>query len=392
MSGAVPIQRFPGFDGDWARITVGSIGPVLMCKRVMKDQTSSEGDVPFFKIGTFGKDADAFIEQDLFDKFRAKYSYPKPGDILISAAGTIGRLVVFDGKPAYFQDSNIVWVANDETCTLNPFLYYCYQNTQWTTEDTTIARLYNDNLRSIEIVQPNIAEQQKIADFLGTVDSKLEALRRKKSGLEAFKSGLMQRLFSQTLRFTRDDGTDFPDWEEMRLGDYLRPWKQRVGAATDIPVYSSSREGLLPQKEYFADREVSNEGEYGIVPDGYVTYRHMSDDLTFKFNMNNFGHSVAVSKEYPVFDASGMDLQFLVHWLNNTREFSAFAAAQKKGGTRTRLHFSVLQELLLWGPASDEQRKIADALSALDAKIAAVADQISHMEAFKKGLLQKMFV
>ena len=216
MSAAmVPQLRFPGFMGDWEHTTVGEIGPVSMCKRVMKEQTSLKGDVPFFKIGTFGRDADAFIKKDLFDDFRVKYSYPNPGDILISAAGTIGRLVVFDGRPAYFQDSNIVWVANDDTRTLNPFLYYCYQNTRWTTEDTTIARLYNENLRGIEIVQPNRTEQQKIADFLGTVDAKLDALRRKKSGLEAFKSGLMQRLFSQELRFTRDDGPEFPEWEDL---------------------------------------------------------------------------------------------------------------------------------------------------------------------------------
>ena len=80
----------------------------------MKAETSSEGDVPFFKIGTFGKEPDAYISREKFDEYRQKYSFPKKGDVLISAAGTIGRAVIYDGEPAYYQDSNIVWLDNDE--------------------------------------------------------------------------------------------------------------------------------------------------------------------------------------------------------------------------------------------------------------------------------------
>ena len=89
----------------------------------MKDQTSAVGDVPFFKIGTFGKEPDAYISRELFEEYRKKYSYPKKGEILISCSGTIGRTVVFDGNDAYFQDSNIVWIKNDESIVLNRYLY-----------------------------------------------------------------------------------------------------------------------------------------------------------------------------------------------------------------------------------------------------------------------------
>ena len=82
--------------------TIGDIGDVCMCKRIFREQTGPVGDVPFFKIGTFGRKPDAFIPQELFDEYRTKYSFPKVGDILISAAGTIGRTVTYDGKPAYF--------------------------------------------------------------------------------------------------------------------------------------------------------------------------------------------------------------------------------------------------------------------------------------------------
>ena len=96
-------------------IRLGDIGQVCMCKRIMKSQTSSEGDVPFYKIGTFGGKPNAFISNELYEEYKRLYSYPKKGEILISAAGTVGRTVVYNGEPAYFQDSNIVWLSNDES-------------------------------------------------------------------------------------------------------------------------------------------------------------------------------------------------------------------------------------------------------------------------------------
>ena len=108
-------------------LKLGEVGEVKMCKRILKNQTTKNGEIPFYKIGTFGKNADAFISKELFENFKEKYSYPKKGDILISASGTIGRSVIFDGEPAYFQDSNIVWLSHDETKVINKFLYYFYQ-------------------------------------------------------------------------------------------------------------------------------------------------------------------------------------------------------------------------------------------------------------------------
>lgn len=108
---AVFTQRGDG----WVETKVGAIGKVAMCKRVFKDETTAVGEIPFYKIGTFGKEADAFISHRVYDEYRRKFSFPKKGAVLISAAGTIGRRVRYDGAPAYFQDSNIVWIDNDET-------------------------------------------------------------------------------------------------------------------------------------------------------------------------------------------------------------------------------------------------------------------------------------
>ena len=157
--------------------TLGEVGDICMCKRILKEQTTNNNDdIPFFKIGTFGGIADAFISKELFEEYKTKYSYPKKGEILISAAGTIGRSVVFDGKEAYFQDSNIVWIANNEKLVTNRFLYYFYQIAEWKTDGGTIKRLYNYNLKNTPIPLPSLQEQSRIVSILDTFEASIANL------------------------------------------------------------------------------------------------------------------------------------------------------------------------------------------------------------------------
>jgi type I restriction enzyme S subunit len=189
----------------WIKKPLGEIGKVCMCKRILKEQTTSKGDIPFYKIGTFGKEADAFIPIEIYSEFRKKYSFPNKGDVLISAAGTIGRRVVYDGEDAYFQDSNIVWIANDQTQILNHYLYHFYGACEWnSTRGATISRLYNDNLRQIVAVFPKSHhEQRRIAaqlDDLTQETQRLESLYQQKlTALEDLKKSLLHQAFSGAL-------------------------------------------------------------------------------------------------------------------------------------------------------------------------------------------------
>ena len=156
----------------YVRISLGDIGSICMCKRILKSQTNTVSGVPFYKIGTFGKKADAYISQETFNEYRSKYNFPKKGDVLISAAGTIGRTVVYDGKPSYFQDSNIVWIDNDESVVLNGYLRYCYELKPWkASEGGTIPRLYNDNIAKAVIAVPSIEEQKRVVSILDRFDA-----------------------------------------------------------------------------------------------------------------------------------------------------------------------------------------------------------------------------
>ena len=189
----------------WIDSTLGHVGKVSMCKRILKKQTSSSGDIPFYKIGTFGKEPNAFITNDIYEEFKEKYSFPKKGEILISASGTIGRRVIYDGKPAYFQDSNIVWIDNNEQKVLNEYLYVFYGICDWNpSKGATIARLYNDDLRRIKIQYPvDKLEQRKIVikvrELADNKEKLDEVYKRKLSSLDELKKSILQKAFSGEL-------------------------------------------------------------------------------------------------------------------------------------------------------------------------------------------------
>ena len=181
------------------------------------------------------------------------------------------------------------------------------------------------------------------------------------------------------------------EWEEQTLEKFLEEYIKKVSAETEIPVLTSSRTGLRLQRDYFNDRELDNEGEYKIVPRGYMTYRHMSDDATFKFNTNNLVDEGAVSKEYPVFTTKDLDSHFLQYLLNHGDAFKTFAMLQKQGGTRTRLYFKKLKTFTTYFPSLPEQKKIAAFLTSIDAKIELLTKQKALLEEYKKGVMQAIF-
>jgi type I restriction enzyme S subunit len=181
-------------------MSLGEIGKASMCKRIFREQTSNTGDIPFYKIGTFGKKADAFISKELFDTYRKRFSFPKVGDVLLSASGTIGRKVKYDGEPAYFQDSNIIWLEHDESKILNDFLFYLYETIRWETSGSTIKRLYNNAFIKEVVPVPPIDIQQKMVKVLLAVDQKISLNKNLKEKLTRLKKGLMSDLLSGKVR------------------------------------------------------------------------------------------------------------------------------------------------------------------------------------------------
>ena len=190
----VPEVRFPGFTDAWELRKFGDVGSVAMCKRIFKEQTSEEGDVPFYKIGTFGGTPDAYISRELFEEYKKAYQYPSKGDILISASGSIGRTVEYTGEDEYFQDSNIVWLKHGDNID-NAFLKVLYSVVEWSCEGSTIKRLYNDSFLKTEFMLPYIEEQTKIGEFFSQIDNLITLHQRECEKYRELKSGILQKMF-----------------------------------------------------------------------------------------------------------------------------------------------------------------------------------------------------
>lgn len=189
-----PEIRFEGFTDDWEQCKFEDVGTVAMCKRIFKEQTSEEGEVPFYKIGTFGGMPDAYITRELFEEYKKNYQYPNKGDILISASGSIGRTVEYTGKDEYYQDSNIVWLKHENDLD-NSFLKVLYGVIEWSCEGSTIKRLYNDNFLKTEFMLPKIEEQIKIGEYFSKLDHLITLHQRKCEKLKELKKFMLQNMF-----------------------------------------------------------------------------------------------------------------------------------------------------------------------------------------------------
>ena len=265
---------------------LGEIGDVKMCKRVLKEQTSVDEEIPFFKISTFGEKPDTFISSELFNEYIAKYSYPKKGDILISAAGTVGKTVIFNGEKSYFQDSNIVWIENPENIILNKYLFYFYQTKPWqTTNGSTITRIYNNDLRSIKITFPiSLKTQQKIAAVLSALDDKIELNNQLNAQLEQMAKTIYDYWFVQF---------DFPD-------ENGKPYKSSGGKMVfnevlkrEIPVGWEVKDfGEIFQisRGTLVTKDTSTNGNYKVVAAG-INYSYLHGE----YNRDKFTITVSGS-------------------------------------------------------------------------------------------------
>lgn len=240
---------------------------------------------------------------------------------------------------------------------------------------------------------PSLPEQQKIADFLSTIDTIIEKQRAMISAWEERKKGVMQKLFSQEVRFKADDGSDLPDWEEKKIEELIQLYDEKVASGCELPVLTSSKKnGIEYQEEHFAGKQRHDIDGYNVLPRNYCTYRNRSDGTDFTFNINRLCDKGIVSKFYPVFKENNCDLFFLVSLLNNEPQAVRKIAYTAKGTGQKVLSIIDLKSIMIMMPSLPEQQKIADCLSALDTVIEKQKETLEKWQELKKGLLQQMFV
>ena len=397
-----PKIRFKGYNEDWEQRKFSDVGSVAMCKRIFKEQTSDEGEVPFYKIGTFGGIPDAFISRKLFDEYKTKYPYPNKGDILISASGSIGRTVEFTGKDEYFQDSNIVWLKHGDEID-NSFLKVLYSVVEWSCEGSTIKRLYNDNFLKTNFMLPKIDEQIKLGAYFSSLDHLITLHQHKCDEMKKLKKYMLQKMFPQ-------NGKKVP---EIRFDGFTNDWEQRkLGEIADKAVDNRGKTPFISKEGTHPLLEVASLGSGA--PDYSKVTKYLSDE-TFKTELRAYikegdilfstvgsiglvslmdtNENAAIAQNIVAFRANeSYDSKFLYAMLS-TEENQYKAQRIVMGAVQPSIKVSQLVDVEYFVTENiAEQRKLGEYFLNLDHLITLHQHKCDELQNLKKYMLQNMFV
>lgn len=389
----VPKLRFPEFDAVWTKANVNLNNIQIIdgdrgANYPKSDDFSSQGDCLFLSAKNVTKTGFVFDETSFISASKdAAMSKGKlsRGDIVLTTRGSLGHVALFSDAVEYNHiriNSGMVLLRTDAQSE-PPFIYQQLISRRFQREVERISfgsaqpQLTVKGIKKMPVSICSLPEQRKIASFLGAVDEKITHLSRKKALLEDYKKGCMQQLFSQEIRFKDDDGNDFPDWEEKRLGGLAK-----------ITTGSSNREDSDSVGEYaFFDRsnDIRWSSRYLFDCEAIIVAGEGKDFPPRYFN----GKFDLHQRAYAVTDFGVNSANFLFFWINQHRaHFLKFSV----GSTMPSLRMNAFSNFPVSLPHPAEQRKIADFLSALDRKIDLVVQELTHARSFKAGLLQQMFV
>ena len=398
----IPKVRFKQFCDFWKTYKLGNLGSVAMNKRIFKEETSEAGEIPFYKIGTFGSEPDSFITREKFEEYKSKYPYPEIGDILISASGSIGRTVEYQGEEAYFQDSNIVWLKHDERLD-NSFLKQFYSIVKWQgIEGTTIKRLYNKNILETSIALPSISEQTAIGSLFRNLDDLLTSYKDNLANYQSLKATMLSKMFpkaGQTVPEIRLDGFE-GEWVEKRLKDISkRVTRKNNDLVSERALTISSQFGLIDQEEFFQKKIASKDvSGYYLIKKGEFAYNKSYSTgypLGAIKRLDKYENGV-LSTLYILFKAVDVDSDYLAHYYESDkwhREVSMCAAeGARNHGLLNIAPVDFFNTRLVIPKEIEEQQAIGVYFSNLDQLITSYQEKITQLETLKKKLLQDMFI
>jgi type I restriction enzyme S subunit len=381
----IPQLRFPEFSNEWEESKVGKVFKV-----------SAGGDIKTENVSQIKTDGFPYPIYANAEKAKGLYGYSnlyKSEANVVTVAGRgvnigiahvrlepfypIVRLLVLNP----IKDADVKFWEN-QLNQLNLFV-----------ESTGVPQLTAPQISSYKVKYPSKPEQQKIAAFLTAVDNKIEQLSKKQELLGEYKKGLMQQIFSQATRFKADDDSEFPDWEERVLGDYLaHKSKKNKNNEVDLVLSVSNKKGFITQDEQFDGYQVASKDltNYKIVEKGEYAYNPSRINVGSIARLKNNTIGI-VSPMYVVFKLKNLDSIFFDN-LYQTHLFKHLIKVGCSGSVRDSLNFNDMADFVFSFPSLEEQAKIANFLSSIDSKIEQVGKQLDESKQFKKALLQQMFV
>ena len=396
----VPNLRFKEFEKDWNKCKIQDLFKVNDGTHQTPKYLSK--GIPFVSVENIKNlhSTKKFISKDAFQKeYKIK---PRKNDILMTriTAGVIGdTAIVKDNNPLAYYVS-LALLRNITSNNVN-YLQQRIETPLFKKElhkkiiHVAFPKKINLNdLNKCNFSYPSLPEQKKIASFLLSVDDKLNQLRKKKELLNEYKKGIMQKIFSQELRFKDDNGNKYPDWEEKKLGKMLNHKSIRnKGNQVTLVLSVSNKEGFISQKEQFGGYQVASKdiSNYKLVYKGEYAYNPSRINVGSIARLEDYEEGI-VSPMYIIFKLKPELNAIFFDALYSTHRFKYLIKIGCSGSVRDSLNFDELEKFNVKIPSYDEQEKISNFLSAIDSKIDLVSTQIDNTKAFKKGLLQQMFV
>jgi len=410
-----PKLRFSEFKEEWKKKRLGEIGITVIdgdrgTNYPNGTDFSDEGYCLFMNAKNVTKNGFSFIQKSFITK--EKDELLRKGklqrfDIVITTRGSVGHISYYDLNVPFEHlriNSGMALIRTTNEIINSDYLYKYFNSNQIQNEIDKISfgsaqpQLTITEIIKLKISFPTLPEQTKIANFLTAVNDKLTQLKKKKSLLEQYKKGAMQKLFSQELRFKNENGDDFAEWEEKTLGEIAIKitTKNRNNIVNNVFTNSASQ-GIVNQRDFF-DKDIANQNNllnyYVVENNDFVYNPRISNFAPVGPISRNHLQTGVMSPLYSVFRIIHGNLDFFEVFFSTSEWHEYMESIANYGARADRMNITSSNFYLmpLPFPCHAEQTKIANFLSAIDDKINHCGVQIEKMEGWKKGLLQKMFV
>ena len=398
---AAPKLRFKDFDEDWTAKKLSQVANLTSSKRVHLSDYVSEG-IPFFrgkeitelKSGIFPKDI-LYISKKQYEDFKEKFGAPQNNEILMTAVGTLANTYLINTDfEFYFKDGNLIWFKdiNADPNFLMILLDARKNDVLASAIGSTQKALTIANLNKLIFNFPSNEEQTKIASFLSSVEEKISQLTQKHELLSQYKQGMMQKLFSQQIRFKADDGREFGEWEDVNLGEIVK-----IKSGYSPSKYDLKDKGNIP---FLKVEELNNcvkfQKDSRFYAESFESDLILKNSIIFpKRGAAILNNKVRILSVDSLLDSNLMALipsksifyEYLYYLVTFIELFKIADTS-----SIPQINNKHIEPYSVDLPCLEEQTKIANFLSAIDRKIEVVTQQIEQAKTWKKGLLQQMFV
>ena len=402
--GRVPKLRFPGFTEDWEQRKLTDIAKTFIGLVTTMTENYRDSGTLLIRNSDIKEGQFIFSEKPIHldEEFAEKNKTRRLqiGDVVTVHTGDIGTSAVIKEKEAGAIGFATINTRTDKRI-LNPYFlstyfntekHKCYANSVSTGDGRSNYNIKDFNKLVISI--PTLDEQEKISALINNINTIITLHQRKLEHLNLKKKALLQKLFPKNgERYPELRFPGFTDaWEQRKLESILIEYTEKNPENENLPVLTSSRQGLTKQEDHFGSVQRHDISDYNVIPLGFCTYRNRSDDKTFTFNINRIVPRGLVSKFYPVFEIKNGNADFITEYLNNNTEIIKSLAINAVGTSQVVLSLRTLRNIEITLPLKAEQVAIGNLMRKLDIYITLHQRKLEHLQLQKKALLQQMFV